>query len=235
MPRVRRAWSAIRPEIRRLIRETDETDPYWTNQLLLDLWNTAMDLRTMDLAEAHEGWVTDEIKTNLVSGQREYTIEEGVDRLKRIVIVRDTGAGSHEQPLHRDEKWSTPVFHSTAGAGDGTNYSYRLQGELIIIEPIPRETITNGLHIEIESAPARFTGDADKIPLRWPGITESLLINDTALLAFRVESAQNQSSADKTQRNHIHATRAELQARWLELIQVRSFGRVFGQPHYLGD
>jgi hypothetical protein len=232
MARARRAWSDIRPAIRRLLRETDETDPYWTNALLLDLFNDSMDKRTMECALSSEGWVTDEYTANIVANQREYSLPEGAGRVKRVSIVKD----DVEYPLQREERWSQKLDSSPiTTVGWNALPSFRLVGELVVLEPPVSEAITAGLRIDNESTLARLTADGSKLSTKFPGILETLLKYDTAIGALRVESAQSATVANAALGENLLDERNEIEARWLAYIEERTNARVFTEPMYFGD
>lgn len=235
MPRVRRDWTAMRTELRRLLRETTAADSFWTDPELLDYFNHAIDLRVMHLSEQHEGWITDTFDIDLIADQGEYAIPEGTDRIKRVLIVFVEGSSTFEVPLVRDERWSTPLYQtqSTAVGRIGIVPTYRFKGEYLIIEPRPTEAVVNGLKIELEAAPVRIVDDADKLDLRLPGNMETLLIYDTWDIALGVEDSQG--DVDEEKRGRLQAFHRKLEGAWIEATSERSFGRVFSTPYYLGD
>jgi hypothetical protein len=235
MARARRAWSVMKGEVYELLRESEATS-YWGASLLLILANQCMDLRAMDCADAHEGWMTDVIQTGLVANQVEYTLPEGTGRVKRVLRVFNPGASNeYEVPLVRNERWSTPAAHGSSLIGTSkVTPQYRLVGELLFLEPPPGQTVANGLKIEIETAPTRLTGDADKIDLAFPDITETLLVYDIWDLCVGVEQAQgNPVNADVVDR--LKQFHRKYENRWIQYISTRSFGRTFSEPFYLGD
>ena len=193
MARARRAWSTLRTEVRRLLRETTAAGSYWPDADLLDYLNHAIDLRVMQLAEQHEGWVTDTYDADLVANQGEYAIPEGTGRIKRVLIVATEGSASYEMALVRNERWSEGLYETgAAGADPGRGYrpDYRFKGEFVILSPAPTFARTNGLKFEIEGAPARIAADGDKLDLRFPDSMETLLIYDVWDLAMGVEDSQ---------------------------------------------
>ena len=229
MPRARRDWTALLAEIRTLLREDTSATSYWTDALLLNLFNQQTDFRVMQMAEAHEGWVTDSLVTNLVADQREYSLPEGAGRVKRVIRIFNPGTtNTTERPLERDERWSEPTYN---GIFDSVP-SYRMLGELLILEPTPQESVTNGLKIECEFAPARFTTGTDKLDLRFPDNTETLLVYDVAVAAYEVEAAQGNEPENL---EDIRRARARYESVWMSYIEQRSFGRVFSTPHDYGD
>lgn len=115
----------------------------------------------------------------------------------------------------------------------GAHTTYRLEGSTLILEPTPREAVTGGLSIDISALPAKLTGDGDKIDLRFPITTETLLVYDVYALAMGQEEAQSQ--ADQQSFGRIMAFHQKLEASWLDAVSERGYGRSFGAPFYLGD
>ena len=116
MPRTSRQWTAMRAEIRRLLRETTASLSYCDDTDLLDYFNQAIDLRTMDMADAHEGWVADVINADIVGSQKEYTLPEGTGRVKRVLLIFRNTPNTIEIPLSRNERWSEPLSTTSGTA-----------------------------------------------------------------------------------------------------------------------
>jgi hypothetical protein len=234
MPRARREWSVLRDEVRLLLRETDATNSYWSNALLLNLANSAIDLRVMQLAAIDEGWVTDEATPlDLVSGTKTVTLPEGAGRVKRVVLVWTEGGHTYEVPLIREENWSTPVVHGVGSSSvAGYRPTYRLVGNLLVLEPAPKFSLTGAIRLDLESAPARLSADNSKLDLRFPDVMETLIIYDTALLALAVEQSQGNLPEDYV--NHLRGFQTTYEAAFLEYATDRTEGRVFGRGYALG-
>lgn len=235
MPRARRAWSTQRAEIRRLLRETTSATSFWSDTDLLDMYNQAMDLRAMQMMDVDEGWFTDRVETDLVANQKEYTLPEGTDRVLRVLLQWTSGGVTRETPLIRHERWSeamatVPSVGNTAG---GVLPTYRLTGELILLEPPVTEARTDGLVIEIESLPARLTGDASKLDLKFPSMAETLLIYDVWDIAMGVEDAQG--NVNPQARGRLSGFHRKVEAQFMELCASRTKGRFFSSAFNLGD
>lgn len=232
MPRSRRTWGTLKGEIYGLLRET-EGSSYWSPGLLLQLWNDNMDMRAAELIKTFEGWMTDTFQTNLVAQQAEYTLPEGTEQVHKVWWVRDPSGNAHRIELTRDELVGG---HTTSvGTVGGWDHlpTYRLVGELLVLNPPPANSITNGLEIEIPALPAHFEDDDSKLDQKWPLFAETLLKYDTAIAALGVEGSQGEiprGVVDPLMQMHaIH------NSRWQELIERRSQGRTFGVGQYGGD
>lgn len=234
MSRARRAWSTIRSEIRTLLRETDSSASFWTDALLLNLFNDCMDLRVMQLAMVDEGWVTDQVYTSLVADQREYPLPEGAGRVKKVALTFTSGGVTRERELRRDDRWGKEIVHGAGGESIEAYFpTYQLQANLILLEPKPAFSLASALQIDMESAPARLAADADKLDLRFPDVMETLLKYDTALLALAVEQTQGNLPADYV--NHLRGFQQRFEQEFQEYITDRSEGEVVGQPFRQGD
>lgn len=195
--------------------------------MLLDLFNAQIDLRVMQLAIKDEGWITDEFVTGLVSGQREYTLPEGAGRVKQVVLTYTLGGRVFERTLDRNDQWTGTVVHGVGPNGVvGYLPTYRLKGELLLLEPRPQFTLADSLRIDLESAPARLVADADKIDLRFPDLMETLLIYDSACAALAQE--QTQGNFPESYVNHLLKIRTDLDEVFQEYTTDRTEGRVFG-------
>jgi hypothetical protein len=225
----------MRSEIRRLLRETTSATSFWDDTDLLDMFNQVADLRANQMMAVDEGWFTDRLEADIVANQKEYTLPEGTDRVKRILLQFTEGGITRETPLIRHERWSESMatVSGTATTAGGTLPTYRLVGELIYLEPPPTVARTNGLVIESESLPARLTVDGSKLSLKFPSLCETLLIYDTWDVALGVEDAQG--NVDGQVRGRLQRFHQKYEAAFLELITSRSNGRHFSTAFSLGD
>jgi hypothetical protein len=221
-------------ELRRLLREETASKSFWDDPQLLDMFNASIDERVMQLATVDESWVTDEYYTSIVAGQREYPLPEGVGRVKRVMLLRTQGSRVTEIPLLRNERWSQPAVHGEPTVPfNQYKPSYRLLGNLLLLEPWPTVSETNGLRIDLESAPARLASAGDKLALRFPDIMETVLIYDTAVVALAQQNSQGAvGTADLPT---LEKKQASLSARFAEYVTDRTEGRVAGPGLYLGD
>jgi hypothetical protein len=219
-------------ELRLILHEDTAADSFWTDAELLAYFNQAMDLRVMEMADAHEGWMTDPYTADLVAGQVNYTLPEGAGRVKRVLIVVTSGSTTREYPLRRNQRWSQAAT-TTNTSGLDCLPTYRLMGEMLYLDPPYGKAVTGGLKIEVEAAPARLTAGSSTLAQRFPDVAESLLIYDTALIALAVEGSQGELPDGYV--HHIRTVRAEYERKWKEYIESRTMGRSFSPGLYLGD
>lgn len=233
-PRARLAWSDIRDSyIRVLLQEITSTASFWSDANLLMLANLAIDKRVVQMLEMDEGWFVRRSYTNLVKNQDEYTLEEGTDGIRRILIAYpiDSSTTEDEIPIQRDERYDKGVYKGTSG-GTGWQPSYRLLSELLYLDPAPPVSKTAGLVIEYESLPARLTGDASKVDLAFPSMFETLLVYDVVELAFAMEESMGEPVERDEKLKMIHLT---YEHAFLRACRRRSYGHTYATPFYLGD
>ncbi len=236
MARARRDWSAMLVEIRLILREETAADSFWDDALLLNCFNECMDLRVMELAEAHEGWITDTFQADIVAGQADYALIEGADRVKRVQRVYTEGSRTFKVPLTRFERWGESTYNdSSALQGNSAAPTYRVLGNLIRLEPTPTESEVNGLEIDVEFLPDRLVNTTDKLSDRFPTAMETLLIFDTVVLAMSIEAAKDPEAGNFRPSSMLLDRRNEYAGRFIEFTAVRTFGRTFTQGFDLGD
>lgn len=237
MARSRRQWSTLKAVIRRKLRETIAAKSYWSDTELLDYWNEAMDLRIMGLDLQHEGWCTQILKADLVANQREYSWPEGAGKLRKVFLIKTTGAVVERFRLDRDEKIDDGYILSNTTATVGVTGwlpTYRMVGELILLEPAPTVSVTQGLELEGDFSAIFFDEDTDKLDLEFPVQLENLLIYDTCEQALAVEAAQgnlpNPESLTRMQRWHQRYEKI-----FDDWTATRTQGPTYGARHYWGD
>jgi len=233
MARARRPWSDLRSEIRALLRETDSSVSFWSDTLLLSMFNACMDRRVMQLAMIDEGWVTDQTCTDLVSGQREYTLPEGAGRIKQVTLKYTIAGRRVEVDLVRNDQWGTIITNDSTTSISDYRPTYQLIANLLILEPEPKFSLVGALQIDLESAPARLAGDSDKLDLRFPDVMEVLLIYDCAVLALSQENSQSNQPDGYTAA--LQGFQQEFAGNFLEYATDRTEGLVFGRPYRQGD
>ena len=234
--RTRESWSTLRAAIRRLLRETAAANSFWTDATLLDLFNDALDKRFIEMVEEDEGWSVDEYTTSLVANQREYVLPEGGDRIRRVWLIRTEGGRTTEIEVGRDERPFDGVVHgvgNSAIAGNWYRPTYRLLGDLLVLEPRPDTALTDGLRVEFEAPHVKLTGDSSKIPTRYPIVLETLLKYDTAVKAFALENNQDKPDVDYVA--GLREDRDAFERAFREYIKRRQSSIMYSRPLQLGD
>ena len=232
--RTRETWATLRARIRRLLRETTGATSWWSDALLLDLYNDALDMRFMDLVSEDEGWAVEEYTANIVAGQREYTLPEGGMHVRRVALVNTSGGITIENLLEHDEKRFDSVSHGSSVLGSSLyKPTYRLQGELLILEPEPTTSVTGGLKLEIEAPNTKLTGDSSTIDHRFPIVAETMCVYDAVMAAFAIENSQG--VVDEKYVQNIGTVQAKWEFRWKQHIARRQTSPMTTRPFYLGD
>lgn len=236
--RTRTQWSSLRDDqIYPLLREN--STGYWSPTLLLSLANHALDQRALELAEAHEGWITQAYLADTVAGQREYALPEGTERVRAVYLRYVNGAQIEEIQLARNDRVGQDYFTPTGSLASfrqgGVRPEWRAMDNLIMLEPPDPENRTGGLRLELEALPPKLTGDSSTLSLLWPMSTETLLVYDTVLLALGVEDSQGNQDDQTQAHSELKRFHRRLEQSWREVIAVRNQSRVFGVPYWLGD
>lgn len=236
--RTRSTWGTLKAKIRRILRETTANTSYWSDTLLLDLVNHAMDQRQAEMAEMHDGWITQAYLADTVANQREYALPEGVERVRAIYLRYTSGSQVEEIQLARNDRIGGDYFAPASGTSyrfSGPRPTYRIIDNLFLIEPPDAETRTAGLRIEVDALAPALTGDSDKLALLFPLTTETLLVYDVVMMALGVESSQGNEAQEMGQPNHLIRFHRRLEAAWRDEIAVRNQSRVYGPAFDLGD
>lgn len=227
MARARRTWGVLSDIIDRQLKEKVDANEFWSPALILDVWNEGIDLRTMDLQDAHEGFSVQLLKATTVEGDRAMTVPDGAEGFRRILYY--DADGEQEWPLIRAEQFSEPTSLRDR-AGVRTLPSYSLKDNHVFFDP-PFANSTDEIRFEIENATTLFVDDNSAIPASWPLTTESMLILDCLTALFDTEAAQS----DGVQMPRAFRDRhRRYEKRWMQRIETRSRGRVFGTPNRMG-
>lgn len=235
--RTRRAWSVLRAQIRRILLETDSSNSFWSDTLLLDLVNHAIEQRSLELGESHEGWIRQAYLADTVADQREYALPEGIERVRAVFQVFSSSGGTEEIQLNRNDRIGEDYYEpaSSTSVRGGRRPEYRLLDNLLLIEPPDPETRTNGLRLEVDALPPLITGDSDEISLLFPLSTETLLVYDVVMMAIGVEDSQGNQDDSRQGHSQLKAFHRRLEASWRAVIAVRNQSRVYGPAFNLGD
>lgn len=234
MSRSRASWGSMRPEIYRLLRESENENPYWDATLLLQLLNEERDRLDAHFAELFEGYNVLSVTTNIVADQAHYMLPQDCNRLLRVCrLFTDSG---YEIPLERLELWSEPTIVPGGSNVGSSNFlpTYRTEDQWIVLSPVPGEAVTNGLKLYYERALTKVDDDDDQVILpAWPYIAELYLKTAVAVAAFEIEGTMGAEQPGYY--TSLVKKRDELMAKIEEYAETRSFGRNFGTPYTQGD
>jgi hypothetical protein len=145
---------AIRLEVRRLILDTDTTNPRWSDTVINDRIDISHD-RISTLSECINDRITDGID-NAVS---EYDLPDYFLNITSVAI-KESGSsqwkGIKKVSEHELELLSDSWMNDT-----GTPRAYYMRGHKIGLYPIPNYTQTSSLRLDITRRPDAFTADTD--------------------------------------------------------------------------
>lgn len=235
-PRARRTFFDMRAEARAYLRDQSATSPYYSDEVLRQLFNVAMNKWVMLLSDMNEGWLTEEVVITPVANQRNYTLPEAAGqqfgRVARVLLRWNHGQSNmRERELMRDELIGGGVAHGgTFGAGLPT---YRLRGNELILEPAPTTVPANfKIVLETELSVDTPFGDADTLDVRLPVELEDVLVLETVVSAMAIEDAQG--SEDAQYQNHLRGLYQQVAAAFIQWAERRSSGRVQSRPGRMG-
>lgn len=218
MARARRAWGPSSTEntlsfgILKMVGE--EADATLTEpSAMRELFNQEMDLRALELLEAHEGfgrWIwTDD----LTKDEPHYQLPDGIGRVLEVRVKVGEDPNAEWSPVFRAEKLFVPTPRA-----DGVSIpTCRMMSGYLELDPPPRVTQTDGLKVIGENLWSRITDDAHTIPSDWPIYAESLLQLDTALAMLGIEEAMEEQP-DRV--SDLLRRRARYEQRWLDYIET---------------
>ena len=232
MAREKQNWSAMRADIRRLLREEDAAVSFWSDVDLLQLVNECRDEVDARLAETYEGYGEKSVATDLVAGQAHYESPGDTNRILRVCRQYSDG---REFPLNRLDRYGEATI-APGGSSSGVMdyFTYRLEDEWIVLEPVPNENYTNGLKIYYEYAPPKIDDDGDDVSRPgWPFFCELLVKYMVCVAAFEMEGAMGQTNTP-WYTSYIKK-RDILLAQLMEYAETRSYGRQYRTPYWLGD
>lgn len=214
MARARRTWGpsdqpgTLSYGILRILGE-EANRTVFEPETLLELFNQEMDLRALELLEAHEGFSRWVWREDLQKNKRFYELPSGMGRPLEV-RVKNSGVFV---PVYRAER----LFTATTEPGDATVPTCRLMKGRLELDPPPTITTTKGLEVTGEDLWPRLEDDGDALPESWPVLSETLLQLDTALAALGVEEAMDDTPDGIM---YLLRRRSRYERRWLEYIET---------------
>ena len=177
---------------------------------------------------AYEGYFTNIATRDIVADQQRYSWPPGFERLLKMEIVRSDGTTT---PLERNERHYSSNPANGGGGQDGYFPSYRPISGGFVLEPSPRENITDGVRIEYYGLPALLQNDGDSLHTDFPRSLDELVVLDAVVACLDSENLLETGSVRSAQR-----MRAEYELDWERYIESRVVGTnkiVPFIPHYL--
>jgi hypothetical protein len=143
----------IRDEIRRLIRDTDTTNPRWSTTEL----NSRIDL-AHDVISSETKCIPYRYTASLVADTAEYLMPDYYLDADRVMYLDDN---SDWRPLEKKTEFELDEESNNWRSESGTSkYWYQRIGYIGIV-PYPTAAKTDGLRVDMFRLPTAFTADAD--------------------------------------------------------------------------
>lgn len=214
----------FRTQIRRYLKETNANTSFWDNNFVDQLFNAQYRKRCTQLIMAFEGWFVNVSTRDVTANQARYAFPDGCLRIQKLELVRSDGT---TMPLMRNERHFTSNPADATGSSGGDSYMpfYRLQGNGLILEPTPTETVVNGMQLEWAGVPALLSAPGDVMHPSFPEIFEELVVIDTVVNAFDAEGQQESGLVRSLLRQ-----RMELEENFDRFIESRSISTQEVQP-----
>jgi hypothetical protein len=214
--------------IRRNLKQANASDSFWQNELLLDVWNEAMVMRSIDLKLQFEGYQVGMFKTDVAAvGDYIYPIPNWASRLKGVFIY-DPDSGERIPLTQGHGKREVRTTNSTATSRSLPTYDV-IASDVVFSKPFADTSLD--IWLEIEMAQELFVGDDSKLAAGWPIEAEEMLILDT--VAGAVETKQAQGTNIRMPPAFSKRVKS-MEARWFALIEERSQGPEYSARFNMG-
>jgi len=229
MARSFRTWAQLRDgPIRANLKQSNADDSFWSDDLLLHVWNERMVLRSMDLKMQFQGYQIGLFKTDVQAvGDFIYPIPPWASRLKGVFIY-DPDSGDRVPLTRGFGKRETRTTNSTATSRSLP--SYDLTGDSIVFSK-PFADTSLDIWLELELAQELFINDASVLSDGWPMEAEEMLILDT--ISGAVETKQAQGTNIKLPPS-FNKRFSSMEQRWFSLIEERDQAPQYSARFNLG-
>jgi hypothetical protein len=222
--------SGYRDRVRRWLHEVTAGNSFWSNTFIDQQLNTSYRRRSGQLVMAHEGFFTNTATRDLVADQERYAWPPGFERLLKMELIRTDGT---RVPVERDERhYRVNFVESGQGGRDSFMPTYRPIGGGFVLEPPPKEAVTDGLRIEYHGLPSALAADGDSWHPDFPRSFDEMIILDTVIACLDSENLMETGAVRSVLR-----MRSEWELDWERYIDGRmvSTNKVTPfVPHY-GD
>lgn len=176
--------AGLRSRARRWLHEVDGDNSFWSDTFIDQMLNVSYRRRAAQLVMAHEGFFTNVATRDLVADQERYAWPPGFERCLKMEVVRTDGT---TVPLERQERHYSVKF-TASGGQDSYLPGYRPISGGFVLEPAPKETITDGLRIEYHGLPALMQADGDSLHVDFPRSFDELVILDAVVACLDSEN-----------------------------------------------
>ena len=227
MPTISDNLSGMRNRVRRWIHELQADNSFFSDTFIDQQINVAYRRRCAQLVMAFEGFFTNVATRDLVADQERYAWPPGFERLLKMELVRSNG---NRSIVMREERHYAPNVQSHTAGRDSYCPSYRPLGGGFVLEPAPKEAVTDGLRLEYAGLPSLMEADGDSMHSDFPRSLDELVILDATVALLDSESLLETGAVRTVLRQ-----RQDWEQDWERFIDGRMVGvnkiRPFA-PHY---
>lgn len=227
MPTISDNLSGMRSRVRRWLHELVSGTSFFSDTFIDQQINVAYRRRSAQLVMAYEGFFTNVATRDIVADQERYAWPPGFERLLKMELVRSNG---NRSIVMREERHFAGNVQSHTAGRDSYSPTYRPLGGGFVLEPQPKESVTDGLRIEYSGLPSLMEADGDSMHADFPRSLDELVILDATIACMDSEGLLETGAVRTVQRQ-----RMEWEMDWERFIDGRMIGvnkiRPFA-PHY---
>lgn len=218
MPLIADNLAGARSRARRWLHELSSGSSFWSDTFIDQQINVAYRRRCAQLSMAFEGYFTNVATRDLVADQERYAWPPGFERLTKMELVRTDGT---RIVIQREERHYDSVPGSGAGSWqDSYRPCFRSIGGGFVLEPMPNESVTDGLRIEYTGLPTQLEADGDSFHADFPRSFDELVVLDAVIACMDSENLLETGAVRSALR-----MRQEWEMDWERYID----GRIIGQ------
>ncbi len=177
--------AGLRDRVRRWLHETDSGTSFWSNTFIDQMINASYRRRSVQLVMAFEGYFVNVATRDLVGNQERYAWPPGFERLQKMEIIRSDGT---RVPLERAERHFGVNFVNVGGVRDSFKPNYRSISGGFVLEPMPTETVVDGLRIEFTQLPALLQANGDSLHTDFPRSLDEIIVLDATIACLDSEN-----------------------------------------------
>ena len=227
MPTISDNLNGMRNRVRRWLHELTAATSFFSETFIDQQINVAYRRRCSQLVMAHEGFFTNVATRDIVADQERYAWPPGFERLLKMELVR---SNENRSIVMREERHFAPNVQSHTAGRDSYCPNYRPLGGGFVLEPAPKESVTDGLRIEYAGLPSLMEADGDSMHADFPRSLDELVILDAVIACMDSENLLETGAVRTVQRQ-----RMEWEQDWERFIDGRMVGinkiKPFA-PHY---
>lgn len=221
--------AGLRDRVRRWLHELNSDTSFWSNTFIDQMINVSYRRRSAQLVMAFEGYFTNVATRDIVGDQERYAWPPGFERLLKLEIIRTDGT---RVPLERWERHYSVNYVNNVAVSDSYLPTYRSISGGFVLEPGPKESMTDGIRIEYHGLPALMQNNGDSMHVDFPRSLDEIVVLDAVIACMDSENLLETGSVRSAQR-----MRQEYELDWERYIDNKmiSTNKIMPfVPHY-GD